>query len=279
MPGYLKKRTLSIGLIAGAAIFTNAGHASTVGGCIHNTDGAFDTQEWTCPTVSKSFFPQVGSAGGAFLYVDQGQGNNNNLYLMYDYVGGVATSSFFDVFFEVVPDGHAYLVRIPGGGGLLAFERPIGSVAPLLPNGSFDIGINSGWDPLSAADLALAQFKGAVGFGISPDDATPHPMAEFQLTVDHSGGPGGGPGGIYSPDPAFWSASEKSSGGADPPISSGIFILNPNGTTTVNPVLGPNGDPVMQGTVTLPEPGTFLAFASGLLGLLGCRRLRGSKQL
>jgi hypothetical protein len=276
MRGFLKKSTLWAGLIAGAVFSANLAQAITVAPCNHTTDGAFDPGEWNCATVSKSFFPQVGNAGGAFLYVDQGQGNNNNLYLMYDYVGGVAASSFFDVFFEVVPDGHAYLVRIPGGGGLLAFERPIGSVAPLLPNGAFDIGINSGWDPLSAADLALAQFQGAVGFGVSPDDATPHPMAEFQLTINRQGG-----NGIYSPDPAFWSASESSgvtpSGLTDPPISSGIFSLNPNGTTTVTPVLGPNGAPIQQGTVTLPEPGTFLAFASGLLGVFGFRRLRGPK--
>jgi hypothetical protein len=267
-------------LTAGPVIFATAIQAGPIPACIHNTDGAFDPQEWNCASVAKDFFPQVGTAGGAFLYVDQGVGKDNFLYLMYDYVGGVAPSSFFDVFFEVVPDGHAYLVRIPSGGGLVAFERPIGSVAPLLPNGSFDTGAGSGWDPLSAADLSLAQFQGAVGFGPSPDDATPHPMAEFQLTIDRSGGsnPAGGGSGIYSPDPAFWGASEKSTGGADPPISSGIFSLNPNGTTTVTPILGPGGAPLQQGTVT-PEPGTFLVFASGLLGALAFRRYRGTKRL
>ncbi len=247
-------------------------HATTV--CTHVTDGTFEPGEWTCPTVSVSFFPQVASGGGAYLYADQGQNGNNNLYLMYDYVGGSVAASFFDVFFEVVPDANAYLVRIPSGGGALqTFERPIGSVAPLLPNGSFDVSGSSGWTPLTPADLALAQFQGAVGFGPSPNNATPHPMAEFQLTVSQPAGPSGASGanGIYSPAPAFWGASEKSSGGVDPPISSGIFMLNPDGTTTIVPVLGPNGGPLQQGSVLMPEPGTIFILGSGLLALLAIR--------
>lgn len=50
--------------------------------------------------------------------------------------------------------------------GLLAFERPIGSVAPLDANGSFEIGPASGWEALSGGDLALAQFQGSLGFGL-----------------------------------------------------------------------------------------------------------------
>ncbi len=263
-----------IGFFAVAALSGGLAHATTV--CNHVTDGVFGSGEWNCPTVSTSFFPQVAGGGGAFLYADQGQNGNNNLYLMYDYVGAVAPSSFFDVFFEVVPDASSYLVRIPaGGGGLQTFERPIGTVAPLLPNGSFDLSGSSGWIPLTPADLALAQFQGAVGFGPSPNDATPHPMAEFQLTINRPAGPSGASGanGIYDPSPAFWSASEKSSGGADPPISSGIFMLNPDGTTTVLPVLGGDGAPLQQST-DLPEPRTLVIFASGLFGIFASRYYR-----
>jgi hypothetical protein len=64
----------------------------------------------------------------------------------------------------------------------------------------------------------------------------------------------------------------KPSGGADPPISSGIFQLNPDGSTILIPVLGGNGAPVMQGTAT-PEPGSLNALASGVL-LLALRRRR-----
>jgi len=240
-------------------------------GCGHVSDGLFngsassvtDGPEWGCATVSKSGFAQVGNAGGAFLYADQ---NGHNLNLMYDYAAGASTASFFDVFFEVVPDGHAYLVRLQAAGGLEAFERPIGSVAPLDAHGSFDVGAGSGWTPLTAADLAIAQFQGAVAFGTSQNNPSPHPMAEFQLTINQPGA-----NGIYDPSPAFWSASVKTDGGADPPISSGIFTLNPDGTTTVTPVLGPGGAPVMQGSV-LPEPATLTLFMAGLFGLRAARR-------
>lgn len=276
MQRYLKLSIQLAGLFVLPVLFAQPARASFVaGGCVHTTNGQFDPGEWNCSSASKIFFPQVGASGGAFLYVDQGQGSNNNLYLMYDYVASTTTSSFFDVFFEVVPDGHAYLVRIPDIGSLLAFERPIGNVAPLLPNGAFDIGISSGWDPLTIADLALAQFQGAVGFGPSPDSGTPHSMAEFRLTIARpAAGPVPGQNGIYDPAPAFWGASEKSTGGADPPISSGIFQLNPDGTTFVLPALGPGGAPLQQGSVT-PEPATASVLLAGLLGLaaLGRRRL------
>jgi len=254
---------------------------TSVGGCGHVSDGLFngsatsvsDGPEWGCPTVSKSGFAQVGNAGGAFLYADQ---DGHNLNLMYDYAAG-SNASFFDVFFEVVPDGHAYLVRMPAAGLLEAFERPIGSVAPLDANGSFALGAGSGWTPLTAADLALAQFQGAVGFGTSQNNQAPHPMAEFQLTINQAGA-GDQPNGVYDPSPAFWSASVNTNGGADPPISSGIFTLNPDGTTTVTPVLGPNGAPVMQGSV-LPEPATLALFMSGLFGLGAARRPGGRRGL
>jgi hypothetical protein len=235
-----------------------------VPGCVHVTNGSFGPGEWTCPTVAKNTFPQVGGAGGSTLYVDQG---GNNLYLMYDYFGGgLSPATFFDVFFEVVPDNTDYLARITGT-TIQAFERPLLSPAPVLPNGSFNISPGSGWTPLTSQDLQLANFIGAVGFGVSPDSATPHPMAEFQLTINRPGSPG-----IYSPAPAFWGASVKPSGGADPPISSAIFQLNPDGSTILIPVLGGNGAPVMQGTAT-PEPGSLNALASGVL-LLALRRRR-----
>jgi len=245
-------------LIAAAAI----AHAA---GCTHNTDGVFLPGEWNCSTVVKATFPLAPGGGGAALYVDQGQAGDNNLYLMYDYFTAPPTSTFFDVFFEVVPDQSDYLVRIGTGGIQNAWERPLGSTAPILANGSFDVGPGSGWTLLSPADLALAQFVGAMAAGPSPDNGAPHPMAEFQLTIDRPGHPG-----IYDPSPAFWGASEKNNGGADPPISSAIFQLNPDGSTIVVPVLGQNGEPIMQASA-VPEPGTLIGLASGLV-LLALRR-------
>ncbi|SPE40875.1 exported hypothetical protein [Candidatus Sulfopaludibacter sp. SbA3] len=276
-------------LVAGLASGSTVGGGG--GGCDHVTDGTFTTPgEWSCSTVSKSIFPQ------AVLYADQGVGVDNNLYLMYDYTGGTTPSSFFDVFFEVVPNDTDYLVRIsssavlnppdPSQPDLSIYEKPIGITAPIDGNGNFIVGPGSPWETLLPGDpdIASGQFKGAVGFGTSPNSATPHPMAEFQLTIDRSGT--GGPSGLYSPDPAFWGASETSgasgpsgptggcsAGCVDPPISSGIFQLNPDGTTTVTPVLDSFGQPEQQGSA-VPEPGTLLPFASGVFGLLGVRRLR-----
>jgi hypothetical protein len=248
--------------------------AISVGGCVHVTDGAFGPGEWNCPTVVKSVFaPTASGAGGAALYVDQGQQGNNNLYLMYDYFAGgvMPPGSFFDVFFEVVPTDTDYLVRIGASGptSLDAYERPLGTTAPTLPSGAFDVGPTSGWSPLLPGDpdLALAAFLGAVGVGPSVDNPTPHTMAEFQLTINVPG-----KSGLYDPSPAFWSASAKPNGALDPPISSAIFQLNPDGSTLVLPVLGPNGDPIMQGSA-VPEPGTLLALVSGL-ALLAIRRKR-----
>ncbi len=243
----------------------------------HLTDGTFTTPaEWG--SVTPSFFPVVGNTGGAYLYAAQAEGN---LYLMYDYVnsnslGLNGSNSFFDVFFQVPGDAD-YLVRItPGTNTPAAYEKAPGTVAP-TPGGSFDP-TQAPWTPLNAADLTLAQFQSAIGFGPSPNSATPHLMAEFQLTINTaSTGP---PNGLYSPNPAFWSASAGGQGGvgvalADPPISSGIFMLNPDGSVTIQPVLGPNGGPVLQPQDVVPEPATLTL--AGLGASSGSSSPRGAR--
>ncbi len=243
----------------------------------HVSDGQFTSpNEWTGPTVAKSFFPVQGQAGGAYLYVEQGFtappasidfspldmpraiGMNraqlplpepatrppNTLFLMYDWVNSNnvfqpgSTSVFFDVFFEVnrSSDPTDYLVRIfpNSSNNFVAFERPHGSTPPLNSDGSFDISSNSGWISLSSQDLALANFRTAIGFGMSPDFSSGHVLTEFQLDINNSGDPMN-PNGLYDPNPAFWSASVEGRGTSsldkkgDPPISSGIFRLNPDG--------------------------------------------------
>ena len=277
---YVQSTRLALGLLVAAV--TCSAQAFAELGCDHVVDGVFngsasstsDASEWSCSTVAKHFFPSVGVAGGAYLYVDQ---SGPVLNLMYDYTRSRVAAAFFDVFFEVVPDGLAYLVRIPGSGGLQAYERPIGSIAPLDAGGSFFTGAGSGWDPLTAADLALARFKGAVGFGSSQNEAADHAMAEFQLTINRADPGSGGPAtGIYDPAPAFWSASAKPTGVVDPPISSGIFSLNRDGSTSVTPVLDASGAPVMQGSV-VPEPATLAMCLAGLIGIGGLRRASKSK--
>jgi hypothetical protein len=98
-------------------------------------------------------------------------------------------------------------------------------------------------------------------------------MAEFDVTINRA--PAGQSNGLYSPNPAFWSASTGGLGGVsltslDPPITSGIFQLNPDGTTTVAPVLTSSGAPILEGDV--PEPATWWVVGSGALALLALRK-------
>jgi hypothetical protein len=250
----------------------------------HVTDGVFTSgAEWSGPFVVTAQFStvQVGSQqnGGSTLYVERVPGVTDGgiLFLMYDFTNSPALglnpgNSFFDVFFEIPNEGEDYVVRIlPGTDNFVAVEKANNTTSSQNPDGSFNLS-DPVWSPLSAADLAAAQFHTAIGFGPSPDLATSHLQAEFQLTVQKAGF-----GGFYSPEPAFWSAGVGGRGnpGAtsvdDPPISSAIFILDPAGgpVTTVIPVLGPNGSPIAQPQADVPEPATALLAGLGLLGGIG----------
>ena len=249
----------------------------------------FGPGEWTTanpnpPSVLFFPFDPTTGAGGAYLYVAQGpseigiptvapqvithEGFGANLFLAYDYVHATApptASSFFDVFFQVPTDNNMdYLVRVTAT-GFTAYEKPDGVVAP-TPGGNFDPTM-APWTPLSQADLDLARFQAAIGFGTSPSPDggdVPHQIAEFQVSISSPGTEN--PPGVYSPDPAFWSAS-------DAPLGSAIFTLNPNGSTTVTPALGPNGDPVLQPQDLVPEPSSVLLAVVGSLCLLSYRAM------
>jgi hypothetical protein len=67
---------------------------------------------------------------------------------------------------------------------------------------------------------------------------------------------------VYSPDPAYWRADASKDSG-DPPISSAIFTINPDGSTTIQPV-------------AIPEPSALALMGLGLG--LGLARLRARRQ-
>jgi hypothetical protein len=274
--GPMRAARLGVALVL---LFMAAGPVNA-GSVPHNTDGIITPGEWPTATSSQFTFPFDPStgAGGSVLYVDQGTAAGGppggmlgtTLYLAYDYFHATTpptSTTFFDVFFAVPPEQTDYLVRIMGT-SFTAFEKPEGVLAP-TPGGNFNP-TASPWTPLESDDLALANFKGAIGFGTSPNSNVDHQIAEFQLTINTS--PAlitGGANGIYDPTPAFWSASTGGGGTTDPPIASAIFTLNPDGTTTVNPIFAANGDPILQ-PQNVPEPASLVLAGISLVSLVGC---------
>lgn len=243
---------------------------------VHVVNGQFDAGEWTVapgnpaparPTVVIAPFTVGGVANGAYLHTEQSQdGNNptggvlgNKLELLYECV--VCTTlpgnAAMDIFFGA--GTHDYVVHIAGSVAVpsfTAFEKLKGQGSPLNPDGTLKL-TDPVWTALTAADLALAQFVVGIGFGASPHSLANHFFAEFQLSVATVASPG-----IYSTAPEFWSASVGGFPGVAA-VGSGTFALQNNGTIVVTPVLGPNGEAIIQ----VPEPGTLLLALLALAGL------------
>ena len=256
---------------------------------VHIIDGVFGAGEWTVSatdgaparaTVSRSAFTVAGVANAGILYAEQSNNGvpasgslGNKLELAYDCTicgAPLPADAALDIFFQSGADD--YVVHVFSSFGLpafLAFEKAVGTFSPLNPDGSLDL-TSPVWTALDAADLAFAQFVVNVGFGSSPNSVNPHYTAEFQLSVNNAP-PGNPSNGLYSPEPAFWSASTSGTGFPVNAISSAIFTLNSDGRTTVDRVVGPNGEPVTQ-QVPAPETLTLMLAGVGAMGFIARRR-------
>ncbi len=148
----------------------------------HITDGIFTPcqngqTEWS--DVKPLAFPATNS----YLYVNQ-DATHTYLYLMYDFpfrtTPIVSTDSVHIGFDTVsqdsgVPGLEEYDIYIFGNGQIQVLEQ--GQPTP------------------------QGRITGAAGFGVSPNSATPHLMAELRVPLTP------GPPTAYSPDPLFWTAA------------------------------------------------------------------------
>jgi hypothetical protein len=177
------------------------------------TDGAFTTcpdgsQEWS--DVPVTAFPDSHS----FLYADQANLNpslsssNNTFVLLYDECGRtvpLGPNEYVLVNFKTVEVENGaeklniYTVHLFTDGTIIFFENGF-----LKPPGRAKI---------------IEGMQGAVGFGPSPNCASNHVIAEFQIELSAAGGHS------YSPDPIFWSSvTPSATPSPQPPPATGPTI-------------------------------------------------------
>ncbi len=177
------------------------------------------------------------------------------LYLMYDYLPRTdpsfeAGEHVADIAFPMTVGAQKFnnaKVVIQGAGGSL-----------------FNVLVDLGdgiTKPFSADALGI---DGSVGFGPSTLSAQDHMLIELGVPLRIPPGfgavpgpfPPGGQPGIYSPEPSFWGA-DIANDDVDPPASSAIFQILPNGSTTIFPA-----------AIQVPDAGsTALLLMPTLLGL------------
>lgn len=122
--------------------------------------------------------------------------------------------------------------------------------------------------------IVIENGAAAAGFGPSPLSSMPHFLMELEvsLLIDPGFGTPSGPfplaglpGGVYSPAPAFWNASAVNNF-VDPPISSALFTIQPDGSTTIDVSAVAQAQDV-------PEPSVLYLVGTGL-AVLSIRRRR-----
>lgn len=199
----------------------------------HLTDGAFTTcpdgsQEWSdVPVIS---FRDTNS----FLYADQARLNTasasaapDTLMLLYDECS------------RTTPLGrNEYaLVNFKSVESDSGLERLRNYEVHIFSDGTL-VFLEDGILQAPGRSQSIDGQKGKVGFGVSPNCAFNHVIAEFQIELDSAGGHG------YSPDPSFW-------GGFVPPAPTPTPTPTPNTFNVQVTLPGPG-----TGSVTLGPPNT-----------------------
>jgi hypothetical protein len=198
------------------------------------------------------------------------------LYLMYDFLGRQSLPTTPGEFLGNVN----FPVTVAGGASrnlTVTFNENA-----TVTGATVSIDLHDGTGPHDPAVLGI---EGAVGFGTTPASivgaGSPFATIQHELielgvpllipagfgspgsSIPQGGVRGDNKGDGYSPAPAFWNANANKSPSVDPPISSAIFQINPNGSTLIQPLPMP-----------MPEPSTFVLAGLGALGLWGIARKR-----
>jgi hypothetical protein len=270
-----------------AAVAADAQIANPISAFPVNVDGQFSgggewsdiTPAWfhsdaiTGATPVAPFDPSANSLLFAGLAKDT-PASDPELYLMYDYLGRQTVPTTPGEFLGNV----SFPVTI--GGGRQNITVTFNENATVT-GATVSVDLHDGTGPHDPATLGI---EGAVGFGTTPAAIVgagspfaniPHELIELgvPLLIPAGFGTPGGPfpqGGVkgdggngYSPDPAFWNSNINKTNGVDPPASGGIFQINPDGSTFIQPVHVPT-----------PEPSTFVLAGLGSLGLWVIARKR-----
>jgi hypothetical protein len=212
---------LALGLCLNAERIASARSDAPLSALCHVTDGTFTTcpggaTEWS--DVPQKFFPETNS----YLYADQTDldptlntpnSTVDTLVLMYDEVNRttpLGPDEYFLINFKTVEieDGKEklenYVIHVFTDGTIIFFENGV-------------------VQPPGRAPLVEGQ-RGRAGFGPSPNSATPHLIAEFEIKLSAANVI---LDGAYSPDPIFW-------GSAPPPTPTPPPC--PAGDSTVIPI-------------------------------------------